>query len=118
MTKFEACPNSKHLQTNKSNIFQTLKFVLVWVKNRKCWLPAFSPFSTMFSKAFFSRVVKSVVRVNDLKPVDLNTMFSKKECWKPAFAPFFFLCALYYFQALQFASISPPQEFSYDIAFI
>ena len=28
-------------------------------KRRKCWLPAFSPFSTMFSKAFFSRGVRS-----------------------------------------------------------
>ena len=27
-------------------------------KRRKCWLPAFSPFPTMFSKAFFSRGVK------------------------------------------------------------
>ena len=41
-----------------------LKFVLGRVekhcgKRRKCWLPAFSPFSTMFSKGFFSKVVKS-----------------------------------------------------------
>ena len=28
-------------------------------KRTKCWLPAFSPFPTMFSKAFFSRGVKS-----------------------------------------------------------
>ena len=28
-------------------------------KRRKYWLPAFSPFPTMFSKAFFSRGVKS-----------------------------------------------------------
>ena len=28
-------------------------------KVRKCWKPAFSPFSTMFSKALFFRVVKS-----------------------------------------------------------
>ena len=28
-------------------------------KRRKCWLPAFSPFPTMFSKDFFLRVVKS-----------------------------------------------------------
>ena len=28
-------------------------------KWRKCWLPAFSPFPTMFSKAVFSRGVKS-----------------------------------------------------------
>ena len=28
-------------------------------KKRKCWLPAFSPFPTMFSKGFFLKVVKS-----------------------------------------------------------
>ena len=30
-----------------------------WGKRRKCWLSAFSPFSTMFSKGFLLRVVKS-----------------------------------------------------------
>ena len=43
---------------------QRFKFVLGRIENivgkgEKCWLPAFSPFPTMFSKAFFSRVVKS-----------------------------------------------------------
>ena len=28
-------------------------------KRRKCWLPAFSPFPTMFSKGLFFKVVKS-----------------------------------------------------------
>ena len=28
-------------------------------KRRKCWLTAFSPFHTVFSKAFFLRIVKS-----------------------------------------------------------
>ena len=28
------------------------------VNRRKCWLPAFSPFPTMFSKGFFLTVVK------------------------------------------------------------
>ena len=28
-------------------------------KRRKCWLPAFSPFLTMFSKGFFCRAVKT-----------------------------------------------------------
>ena len=32
-------------------------------KKRKCWLPAFSPFCTMFSKAFFLRVIKTQVCV-------------------------------------------------------
>ena len=27
-------------------------------KRRKCWEPAFSPFPTVFSKAFITRVVK------------------------------------------------------------
>ena len=38
---FRPSPNSKHLQTTTY------------------WFPAFSPFLTMFSKAFFSRGVKS-----------------------------------------------------------
>ena len=29
-------------------------------KGEKCWLPAFSPFPTVFSKAFFLRVAKSL----------------------------------------------------------
>ena len=29
------------------------------VKRRKCWLPAFSPFPTMFSKSPFLKVIKS-----------------------------------------------------------
>ena len=32
-------------------------------KRRKCWLPAFSPFPTTFSKGFLVRVVKSRVCV-------------------------------------------------------
>ena len=32
-------------------------------KRRKCWLPAFSPFPTMFSKGHFLRVVKNLVYV-------------------------------------------------------
>ena len=28
-------------------------------KGEKCWLPAFSPFPTVFSKAFFCKFVKS-----------------------------------------------------------
>ena len=28
-------------------------------KSRKCWIPAFSPFPTMFSKGFLYMVVKS-----------------------------------------------------------
>ena len=28
-------------------------------KRRKCWLPSFSPFPTMFSEGFFYRIVNS-----------------------------------------------------------
>ena len=31
-----------------------------FVKMRKCWLPAFSTFPTMFSKGFFFRAVQSM----------------------------------------------------------
>ena len=40
-------------------------------KRRKCWLPAFSPFPAMFSKAFSFRVVKSpdcVVKIYQTSP--------------------------------------------------
>ena len=36
-------------------------------KRRKCWLPTFSPFPTMFSKGFFFRVVKSRYYVERVK---------------------------------------------------
>ena len=65
-------PNDKYLDwsklkafaDDKSNVAEKLKFVLGKVekhcgKRRKCWLPAFSPFPTMFSKEFYFRVVKS-----------------------------------------------------------
>ena len=38
-------------------------------KRRKCWLPAFSPFQKMFSKAFFFKV--KILR--DLKNMDTCT---------------------------------------------
>ena len=41
-------------------------------KMRKCWLPAFSPFPTIFSKAFFSRGVKSRNCVVMVKILVLN----------------------------------------------
>ena len=43
-------------------------------KRGKCWLPAFSPFPTMFSKAFIFRVVKSLDCV-----VELNGYFRGKK---------------------------------------
>ena len=49
---------------NKINVTEKLKFLLKQVENivgkgEKCWLPAFSPFLTVFSKVFFSKVIKS-----------------------------------------------------------
>ena len=46
-------------QQNKGD--QTIEILFRRVENtgRKCWLPAFFPFSIMFSKAFFLRVIKS-----------------------------------------------------------
>ena len=76
-------------------------------KRRKCWLPAFSPFPTMFSRAFSFGVVKSRVvwyRVNSfffytlandkildypkLKPF-ADDKINVTQKWKlPAFSPF------------------------------
>ena len=48
----------------KINVTQKLKFTLGRIENtvgkRKCWLPAFPPFSTMFSKGYFLSVIKSL----------------------------------------------------------
>ena len=65
-------PNDKTLDWSKLKAFaddkidmtEKFKFVLKRVENivgkrRKCWLPAFSPFSQNVFKAFFIRVVKS-----------------------------------------------------------
>ena len=67
---FNSLPNNKFLDWSKLkafadekfNITQTLKFVLGRVENfvRKCWLPPFSPFPTMFSKGYYLRVVKTM----------------------------------------------------------
>ena len=50
---------------NKCNL-KIKKFFLGMVVNRKCWLPVFSPFPKMFSKASFLRVVNSQDCVNSL----------------------------------------------------
>ena len=50
---------------DKLNETETMVFVVDRVdrkhcrKRRRCWLPAFSPFHTMFSKAFSFRVVET-----------------------------------------------------------
>ena len=48
-------------------------------KRRKCWLPAFSPFPTMFSKDFIYRVVKSrdcMVELNGVHIFALKNYFN------------------------------------------
>ena len=54
----------KAFAENKLNLAEKLKFVSERVENivgkeKKCWLPAFSPFPIMFSKGIYFRVVKS-----------------------------------------------------------
>ena len=45
----------------KISVTEKLKFIFERMENivRKCWLPAFSPFPTMISKALCFKVVKS-----------------------------------------------------------
>ena len=66
----DSFPNSKILDQSKLKAYrrqikadQNGKYSPGYVtkhcgKKRKCWLPAFSPFPTMFSKAFFFRSLK------------------------------------------------------------
>ena len=56
----------KAFADDKINVTEKLKFLLEngkhrkhCGKKRKCWLPAFSPVPTMFSKGFLYRVLKS-----------------------------------------------------------
>ena len=52
-------PEFKKFSNDNIIVTQHLKFTSeraeknIVVKQEKCWLPAFSPFPTMFSKAFF-----------------------------------------------------------------
>ena len=70
-SRFNSLPNDKILETSKLkafaddkiNVTQKLNFLFGksrkhCEKRRKCWLPAFSPLPTMFSKACLLRVVK------------------------------------------------------------
>ena len=63
-------PNDKFLNLSKLKAFADDKYnlktdILFGIgrkhcgKRRKCWLPALSPFPTMYSKGFFFRVVES-----------------------------------------------------------
>ena len=56
--------NLKAYANDNLNVVQMMIGVTDWVekivwKKRKCWLLAFSPFHTMFSKGFFFWVIKS-----------------------------------------------------------
>ena len=56
--------NLEAFADDKVNVIKNLKIAFDKArkhcrKRRKCWLPAFSPFPTMFSKCFFFKVVKS-----------------------------------------------------------
>ena len=62
--KFIDLSSLKAFADDKINVREKLKFELRSVesivgKGEKCWSPAFSPFSTMFSKGFYLKVVKS-----------------------------------------------------------
>ena len=72
----------KALADDKINVSEKLKFCVGkgrkhCGKRRKCWLPAFSPFPTMFLKSFFFKVVKSRdLVVKELNVIDRAYMFS------------------------------------------
>ena len=52
LSKLEAFTDDKRNVNKKKEVcYETSKKYCG--KRRKCWLPVFSPFSTMFSKAFF-----------------------------------------------------------------
>ena len=68
---FNSLPNDKFLDwsilkafaDDKLNLAKKLEFALGRVENCgkriKCWLPAFSPFPTMFSEGLYLKFVKS-----------------------------------------------------------
>ena len=57
LTKFKAFADGKIILIQKFEIYVG-KSGKYCGKRRKCWLPPFSPISTMFSNPFFSRGVK------------------------------------------------------------
>ena len=58
-----------------NNWFCLIKGTQYCGKRRKCWLPAFSPFPTIFSKIFFSRVVQE----QNCLSKELYTIIKKKK---------------------------------------
>ena len=60
LSKLKAFADEK-IKVNKKFKISFVKDGNLCGKRRKYWLPAFSPFSAMFSKAFSFRVIKSWV---------------------------------------------------------
>ena len=71
METLNPLPNNKFLDMTKLKAFADDKLYVAKMtiflfhiaentvrKSKKCWLPAFSPFSTVFSEVFFFMVVK------------------------------------------------------------
>ena len=61
---FNSLPSHNFLDLTKLKVAKTMISVFdrvgnIMGKERKCWLPAFSPFPSMFLKGFFLMVVKS-----------------------------------------------------------
>ena len=78
--KFLDWPKFKELAGDKINMTEKLKLKggKHCGKRRKCWLLAFSPFPTMFSKGFFARILKSrdcVVNISQETAVNPLTKF-------------------------------------------
>ena len=62
--KILGLPKKKTFADHKLNVNQNVEVVFHWIgkhcgKRRKCWLPVFSSFPTMFSKGFSLQCVKS-----------------------------------------------------------
>ena len=68
MNRFTSLPNDKILYQSRLKAIADDKMIEIFLwkgrkhcgKRRKWWLPAFSPFPTMFLKAFLYRVVESL----------------------------------------------------------
>ena len=54
----------KAFEESNSNVGQMIQFLIetevnIVGKRRKCWLPAFSPFTTMFLQGVFLRIINT-----------------------------------------------------------
>ena len=89
-SKLKACADNKIHVTQKIEVCYGMSRKYCG-KRRKCWLPAISPFPTMFSKAFVHRVVKDWHCV--INGSSDNTIFCHCHChsslfiFQPAFMP-------------------------------